>query len=113
MATKLKDAAVVTGKYIVNGQDKSRWKNVEALYQKDDGSMFLRLDVFFNFSALPRNEGSDSVFIGLFNPKPRDDSLSRALIASTQTTGPLAGFRIGVRDRLLTFTARSAQKAFS
>ena len=74
MAIKLRDAAVVTSKYTSNGQDKSRWKNVGALYQKDDGSMFLRLDAFFNFSALPRNEGSDSVLIGLFDPKKREDN---------------------------------------
>ena len=74
MATKIKDAAVVTSKFTSNGQEKSRWKNVGALYQKDDGSMFLRLDAFFNFSALPRNDNSDSVIIGLFEPKKRDDN---------------------------------------
>ena len=74
MATKIKDAAVVTSKFSSNGTEKSRWKNVGALYQKDDGSMFLRLDAFFNFSALPRNDGSDSVIIGLFEPKKRDDN---------------------------------------
>ena len=73
MATKIKDAAVVTSKYSSNGQDKSRWTNVGALFQNDDGSMFLSLNAFFNFSALPRKEGSDRVIIGLFNPKPRDN----------------------------------------
>ena len=78
MATKIKDAAVVTSKFTVNGQEKSRWKNVGALYQKDDGSMFLRLDAFFNFSALTRNDGSDSVIIGLFEPKKREDNNSNS-----------------------------------
>lgn len=76
MTVKLKDAAVVTSKFTVNGQEKSRWKNVGALYQKDDGSMFLCIDAFFNFSALPRNNGSDSVIIGLFNPKTHNDNQS-------------------------------------
>ena len=78
MAIKIRNAAVVTSKYTSNGTEKSRWKNVGALYQKDDGSLFLRLDAFFNFSALPRNDGSDSVIIGLFEPKKRDDNSSNS-----------------------------------
>ena len=74
MATKFKDAAVVTSKYKSNGSEKSRWTNVGALFQNDDGSMFLSLDAFFNFSALPRKEGSDRVIIGLFDPKQKDSS---------------------------------------
>ena len=73
MPTKIKDAAVVTSKFNSNGQEKSRWTNVGALFQNDDGSMFLSLNAFFNFSALPRKEGSDRVIIGLFDPKPRDN----------------------------------------
>lgn len=72
MATKIKDAAVVTSKYNLNGQDKSHWTNVGAVFQNDDGSMFLSLNAFFNFSALPRKEGSERVIIGLFEPKKRD-----------------------------------------
>ena len=74
MATKIKDAAVVTSTYTVNGQEKSRWTNVGALYQKDDGSMFLSLNAFFNFSALQRQQGSDRVIIALFDPKKREDT---------------------------------------
>lgn len=73
MPTKIKDAAVVTSKFNSNGQDKSRWTNVGALFQNDDGSMFLSLNAFFNFSALQRKDGSDRVIIGLFDPKPRDN----------------------------------------
>ena len=74
MATKIKDAAVVTSKYSSNGTEKAHWTNVGSLYQKDDGSMFLSLNAFFNFSALPRNDGSDKVIIGLFDPKKREDT---------------------------------------
>lgn len=73
MPKKIKDVAVVTSKYNHNGQDKSHWTNVGALYQNDDGSMFLSLNAFFNFSALPRKDSSDRVIIGLFDPKPRDN----------------------------------------
>ena len=73
MPKKIKDAAVVTSKYTFNGQEKSHWTNVGALFQNDDGSMFLSLNAFFNFSALQRKEGSDRVIIGLFDPKPRDN----------------------------------------
>lgn len=78
MPTKIKDAAVVTSKYNHNGQDKSHWTNVGALFQNDDGSMFLSLNAFFNFSALQRKEGSDRVIIGLFDPKPRDNQNSNS-----------------------------------
>ena len=78
MPTKIKDAAVVTSKYTSYGQEKSHWTNVGALFQKDDGSMFLSLDAFFNFSALPRKDGSDRVIIGLFDPKPRDNQNSNS-----------------------------------
>lgn len=74
MAIKIKDAAVVTSKYTSNGTEKSHWTNVGALYKKDDGSLFLSLNAFFNFSALPRHDGSDRVIIGLFDPKKREDS---------------------------------------
>ena len=74
MATKIKDAAVVTSTYTANGQEKSRWTNVGALYQKDDGSMFLSLNAFFNFSALQRQQGSDRVIIAMFDPKKREDT---------------------------------------
>ena len=73
MATKIKDAAVVTSKFSSNGTEKSRWTNVGALYKKDDGSLFLCLNAFFNFSALPRHDGSDRVIIGLFEPKKLED----------------------------------------
>ena len=52
MATRIKDAAVVTSKFSSNGTDKSHWTNVGALYKKDDGFLFLSLNAFFNFSAL-------------------------------------------------------------
>ena len=76
MTTKIKDAAVVTSKYTLNGLEKARWTNIGALYQKDDGSMFLSLNAFFNLAALERNDGSDRVIIGLFDPKKREDSFN-------------------------------------
>jgi hypothetical protein len=78
MSTKIKDAAVVTSKYTSNGSEKAHWTNVGGLYKKDDGSLFLSLNAFFNFSALPRNDGSDRVIIGLFDPKKREDSYNNS-----------------------------------
>ena len=98
MATKIRDAAVVTSKFTSNGTEKSRWKNVGALYQKDDGSMFLRLDAFFNFSALPRNDGSDSVIIGLFDPKKREDNNS-----SSNSISDNFGYSSGSNDSDIPF----------
>ena len=71
MATKIKDAAVVTSKFKANGKEKAHWTNVGALYKNDDGSMFLCLNAFFNLAALPRNDGSEYVIIPLFEPKQK------------------------------------------
>ena len=76
MATKIKDAAVVTSKYTSNGSEKAHWTNVGALYRKDDGSEFLRFNAFFNLAALPRNDGSEYVIIPLFEHKQRENQSS-------------------------------------
>lgn len=46
---KVKDATVVTGKYMKDGQEKKRYLTVGALMQRDDGSQVLKLE------ALPVN----------------------------------------------------------
>ena len=98
MATKIKDAAVVTSKFTSNGQEKSRWKNVGALYQKDDGSLFLGLHAFFNYAALKRNEDSDYFIIPLFEPKKRDDSNS-----NSNSISDSFGFSSGSNDSDIPF----------
>lgn len=74
MATKLYDLAVSTSKYKDrNGQEKSRWENVGAMWQGKDEQgndyTFIMLKATFNFAALPRKENSDSVRVSLFKPK--------------------------------------------
>ncbi len=67
---KINDLAVVTRSYSQNGQDKKHWQNVGAIYQTDDGHTRVRLDAFFNFSAL-KQDNSDSVWIAAFPPKDK------------------------------------------
>lgn len=74
MATKLYDLAVSTSKYKDrNGQEKSHWENVGAMWQGKDEQgndyTFIMLKATFNFAALPRKENSDSVRVSLFKPK--------------------------------------------
>lgn len=67
---KLYDAVGVIGEYQLGGATKKRYKTVGALMQNDNG-MFLFIDPTVNFAAFPRKEGSDSVLIGLFEPKDK------------------------------------------
>ena len=73
---KIHDLAVVTRSYSQNGQDKKHWQNVGAIYQTDDGHIRIRLDAFFNFSAL-KQDNSDSVWINAFTPKDKDNQQGR------------------------------------
>ncbi len=70
---KINELAVVTHSYSLNGQDKKHWQNVGSIYQTDDGRVRIRLDAFFNFSAL-KQDNSDSVWIAVFKPKDKDNN---------------------------------------
>lgn len=74
MAKKIKDAAVKTGEYQSGGQTKARWQNVGALMEDDKGGLFCMLDRSFNPAGVPYKEGSQSIIISFFDPKPRDQS---------------------------------------
>lgn len=76
MATKIWDLAVATSKYKDrNGQEKSRWENVGAMWQGKDEQgndyTFITLKATFNFAALTRRENSDAVRVSLFKPKEK------------------------------------------
>lgn len=42
--TKVYDLAVKVGEYEVNGEKKNRYKNIGAVFQKDDGGEYIALD---------------------------------------------------------------------
>ena len=71
---KIFDLAVVVSKYTArDGQEKSRWENIGAMFEKADGHRFIMLKASFNPAAISRKEGSDSIAVSLFTPKKRDD----------------------------------------
>lgn len=66
---KVKDLAVVTGTYTKDGQTKNKYKTVGAMVENDKGQ-FLFLDRSFNPAGVPFKEGSESIIISLFDPRP-------------------------------------------
>ena len=69
---KIYDLAVVTGSYMSQGEEKKKYKNIGSMFQSDDGSEFMAIDASFNPAGVPRKEGSDSIFVSLFTPKPKE-----------------------------------------
>lgn len=47
----LKRLVIAGGKYVRNGETKTRWVNVGTLFQKDDGKLSILLDASVNLAA--------------------------------------------------------------
>ncbi len=73
MATRKKyDLAVKVGEYTDRDRNKkSRYQNVGAIMEKDDGGKFLMLARWFNPSGVPdfSGKGGESILISMFEPK--------------------------------------------
>lgn len=72
---KVFDLAVVTGKYQDNqGNNKSRYQNVGAVMETDDGSRYIMLARWFAPSGVPdfSGKGGESVLISMFEPRDRN-----------------------------------------
>lgn len=70
MAKKIKDLCIKTGEYQDNntGERKFRWKDVGALMQSDDGSMFILMDRTFNPAGVPSgNNNNNTILISAFD----------------------------------------------
>ena len=76
MAKKIYDLAVKTGTYTANGETKNRYENIGSVMQSDDGSKFLMIKRTFNPAGVPdlSGKGSDSVLIGMFEPKDQQQA---------------------------------------
>lgn len=85
-AKKIRDLAVKTGSYTVNGETKGRYKNVGSLMQSEDGSRFILLDTTFNPAGVPNPDNRDNVLISIFDLK--DDQQSRPAPAQRQAPQP-------------------------
>ena len=74
---KLYDLAVVTSKFTTrNGEEKSRWENIGAIWENATGNKFIMLKASFNPAGIARKEGSDSIVVSLFPPKQRNEKQS-------------------------------------
>lgn len=81
MAKKIYDVAVKTGSYIKDGEEKNRYEQVGTMWLGDNGQ-YLVLKRTFNPAGVPFKEGSDSIFLSLFQPKdeqqkPQNQSVSK------------------------------------
>lgn len=68
MATKKFDLAVKTGTYEKDGGEKSRYENVGAIWEGDNGP-YIVMKRTFNPAGVPVKDGSDSIFISMFAPR--------------------------------------------
>lgn len=68
MATKLYDLAVKTGSYIKDGEEKGRYENIGTVWEGDNGK-YMVLKRTFNPAGVPFKDGSDSIFISMFEPR--------------------------------------------
>jgi hypothetical protein len=71
MAKKKFDCVVAVGEYQdAQGETKTRWQNVGAVLQTDNGHMML-LDRTFNPAGMVNPDGRTNVIINLFEPQER------------------------------------------
>lgn len=59
---KIKNAVAVNGTYMKDGQEKKNYVTIGSLFEKDDGSLSLKLD------ALPAGNNWDG-WVSFFDPK--------------------------------------------
>jgi hypothetical protein len=69
---KIYDLCVKTGTYTTNGETKNRYQTVGSCMENDEGAMFLFLHRHFNPAGIETKEGSDSIIVSMFTPKPKD-----------------------------------------
>ena len=81
--SKKYDVVATTGTYEKNGEKKYISRNVGAIIQTQHGFR-LKLDASFNPAGCPRNDDG-SVWLALFEPKPRENQQS----ASYQQQAPV------------------------
>ena len=69
MAKKIYNLCIAAGKYKTQyGSEKTTWKNIGNLFEKDDGEIFITLDRCFNPAGVPAEKDASSIFIWCFKP---------------------------------------------
>lgn len=71
MSRKLYDLTIPAGQYTdKNGNTRTNWENVGAVFQREDGKSFLTLKRTFNPAGIPlddRGTNRDNIIINLFS----------------------------------------------
>ncbi len=68
---RTKELKVKHGTYQKDGETKNSYRTIGSLMEDDSGSKFILIDPTFNFAAVKREEGRDSVMVSLFEPKEK------------------------------------------
>ena len=94
-AKRVKDLAVKTGSYTVNGETKSRYLNVGSMMKSDDGSFFLLLNKTFNPAGVPGDPDRDNIIVSVFDlrdsDQPNQAPATRAAPPPARQAAPAAG----------------------
>ncbi|GAF89229.1 unnamed protein product [marine sediment metagenome] len=64
------DLLVKVGSYEVNGETKNRYENIGAVLENEKGP-YIMLKKTFNPAGVETEPGRDSIFVSMFEPKPR------------------------------------------
>ncbi|MBQ7263851.1 MAG: hypothetical protein IJR14_09060 [Synergistaceae bacterium] len=94
---KVYDIKVRTSSYTTrDGEERGRWDNVGAVFvhEGNDGDRpYILLKRTFNPAGLDAREGSDTVLLSLFKPKPKDGGsfYGEGAYYGTEEAGPHAG----------------------
>jgi hypothetical protein len=71
---KIKDLCVATSKYTNrNGEEKSNWLNIGAIFEKDDGGKYMMLKRTFNPAGMPNPDNRDTIIVSMFDVKPKNE----------------------------------------
>lgn len=84
MAQKLYDLAVKTGEYVKNGETKSRYENIGAVMQNDNGK-FIMLKRTFNPAGV--NSDRDNILVSMFEPRQNNQQQSQGQQDGYQSPG--------------------------
>lgn len=68
---KTKDLAVVTGKYMKDGESKNRYQNVGYILEDETGAKMICINRSFNPAGVPFKEDSDTIVISQFEVKEK------------------------------------------
>lgn len=79
---------VKTGEYTTpDGEKKNKWQVVGSVLVGEDGNHFISLARWFNPAGVPQwhnNGNPDVVYLGCYEPKPRDEAPQRPMGEATR-----------------------------